>query len=78
MQHKLYIFTFYPLQIYIDRQLWNRQIYPPINILLSLSRLMKSAIGVNITRDDHPYLFNQLYAMYAAAERVRTLKTVVR
>lgn len=32
-------------QIYVDRQLHNRQIYPPINVLPSLSRLMKSAIG---------------------------------
>jgi vacuolar-type H+-ATPase subunit B/Vma2 len=32
-------------QIYVDRQLHNRQVYPPINVLPSLSRLMKSAIG---------------------------------
>lgn len=37
-------------QIYIDRQLNNRQIYPPINVLPSLSRLMKSAIGEGMTR----------------------------
>ena len=37
-------------QIYIDRQLHNRQIYPPINVLPSLSRLMKSAIGEGMTR----------------------------
>ena len=33
-------------QIFIDRQLHNKQIYPPINVLPSLSRLMKSAIGM--------------------------------
>ena len=32
-------------QVYVDRQLHNRQVYPPINVLPSLSRLMKSAIG---------------------------------
>lgn len=39
-----------PAQIYIDRQLHNRQVYPPINVLPSLSRLMKSAIGEGMTR----------------------------
>ena len=38
------------VQIYIDRQLHNRQVYPPINVLPSLSRLMKSAIGEGMTR----------------------------
>ncbi len=52
-------------QIYVDRQLHNRQIYPPINVLPSLSRLMKHAIGADMTRDDHGDVSNQLYAMYA-------------
>lgn len=47
-------------QIYIDRQLHNRQIYPPINVLPSLSRLMKSAIGEGMTRKDHSDVSNQL------------------
>lgn len=47
-------------QIYVDRQLHNRQIYPPINVLPSLSRLMKSAIGKGMTRDDHSDVSNQL------------------
>jgi V-type H+-transporting ATPase subunit B len=47
-------------QIYVDRQLHNRQIYPPINVLPSLSRLMKSAIGEKHTRDDHGEVSNQL------------------
>lgn len=47
-------------QIYIDRQLHNRQVYPPINVLPSLSRLMKSAIGENMTRRDHAEVSNQL------------------
>jgi V-type H+-transporting ATPase subunit B len=50
-------------QIFIDRQLHNRQIYPPVNVLPSLSRLMKSAIGVDddgkkLTREDHPSVSN--------------------
>ena len=47
-------------QIYIDRQLHNRQIYPPINVLPSLSRLMKSAIGEKLTRNDHGDVSSQL------------------
>ena len=47
-------------QIYVDRQLHNRQIYPPINVLPSLSRLMKSAIGEDMTRRDHAEVSNQL------------------
>ena len=52
-------------QIYVDRGLHNRQIYPPINLLPSLSRLMKSAIGKGMTRVDHDKVSNQLYANYA-------------
>lgn len=47
-------------QIYVDRQLHNRQVYPPINVLPSLSRLMKSAIGEGMTREDHSDVSNQL------------------
>ncbi|CEF65106.1 V-type proton ATPase subunit B, kidney [Strongyloides ratti] len=64
-------------QIYIDRQLHNRQIYPPINVLPSLSRLMKSAIGVGMTREDHADVSNQLYACYAIGKDVQAMKAVV-
>jgi vacuolar-type H+-ATPase subunit B/Vma2 len=50
-------------QIFVDRQLYNRQIYPPINVLPSLSRLMKSAIGEGMTRKDHGDVSNQLVRM---------------
>jgi len=50
-------------QIYVDRQLHNRQIYPPINVLPSLSRLMKSAIGEGMTRKDHSDVSNQLVSL---------------
>ena len=52
-------------QIFIDRQLANKGVYPPINVLPSLSRLMKSAIGEGHTRKDHGDVSNQLYAKYA-------------
>ncbi len=64
-------------QIFIDRQLHNRQIYPPINVLPSLSRLMKSAIGSGMTREDHPDVSNQLYAMYAIGKDTLAMKAVV-
>lgn len=50
-------------QIFVDRQLHNRQIYPPINVLPSLSRLMKSAIGDKLTRKDHGDVSNQLVSV---------------
>jgi len=64
-------------QVFIDRQLYNKQIYPPINVLPSLSRLMKSAIGSGMTRVDHGAVSNQMYANYAAGKETQALKAVV-
>ena len=64
-------------QIFVDRSLHNRKIYPPINVLPSLSRLMKSAIGKGMTRDDHPEVSNQLYAFYAIGKDTEAMKAVV-
>jgi len=64
-------------QVYVDRQLHNRQIYPPINVLPSLSRLMKSAIGEGMTRRDHGDVSNQLYAKYAIGRDAQAMKAVV-
>eukprot|EP00003_Mantamonas_plastica_P013406 TRINITY_DN233_c0_g1_i1.p1 TRINITY_DN233_c0_g1~~TRINITY_DN233_c0_g1_i1.p1 ORF type:complete len:172 (-),score=54.69 TRINITY_DN233_c0_g1_i1:193-708(-) len=64
-------------QIYVDRQLHNRQIYPPINVLPSLSRLMKSAIGEGMTRPDHGEVSNQMYMNYAIGGDVKAMKAVV-
>jgi len=64
-------------QIFIDRALHNKQIYPPINVLPSLSRLMKSAIGKGMTRNDHPEVSNQLYANYAIGKDTQAMKAVV-
>jgi len=64
-------------QMYVDRQLHNRQIYPPINVLPSLSRLMKNAIGEGMTRKDHSSVSNQMYANYAIGKDVQAMKAVV-
>merc|ERR1712241_812613 len=64
-------------QVYVDRSLHNRQIYPPINVMPSLSRLMKSGIGKGMTRNDHPNVSDQLYANYAIGQDTRAMKAVV-
>merc|ERR1711941_147119 len=64
-------------QVFVDRSLHNRQIYPPINVLPSLSRLMKSGIGKRMTRVDHPNVSDQLYANYAIGQDTRAMKAVV-
>merc|ERR1712159_102334 len=64
-------------QIYIDRNMAKRGIYPPINVLPSLSRLMKHAIGTGMTRIDHPEVANQMYALYAQGKDTMAMKAVV-
>lgn len=64
-------------QIFVDRQLANRGVYPPINVLPSLSRLMKAAIGEGMTRKDHGDVSNQLYAKYAIGKDAAAMKAVV-
>jgi len=64
-------------QIFVDRQLHNKGVYPPINVLPSLSRLMKSAIGEGMTRKDHGDVSNQLYAKYAIGRDAAAMKAVV-
>jgi V-type H+-transporting ATPase subunit B len=64
-------------QIFIDRQLHNKKIYPPINVLPSLSRLMKSAIGEEFTREDHGGVSDQMYAFYAIGKDTQAMKAVV-
>ena len=61
----------------MDRQLYNKGVYPPINVLPSLSRLMKSAIGEGHTRKDHGDVSNQLYAKYAIGRDAASMKAVV-
>ncbi|MCQ5340360.1 MAG: V-type ATP synthase subunit B [Candidatus Methanomethylicota archaeon] len=64
-------------QIVLDRDLHRRGIYPPINVLPSLSRLMKDGIGKGKTREDHGPVSNQLYAAYARAQELRMLSTII-
>ncbi len=64
-------------QVVLDRGLYNRGIYPPINVLMSLSRLMKEGIGPGKTREDHGDVSNQLYASYSRAQELRMLAVIV-
>ncbi len=64
-------------QIVLDRDLFQRGIYPPIAGLPSLSRLMKDGVGKGYTRDDHPALASQLFACYARVKQVRGLADVI-
>ena len=64
-------------QIVLDRGLQNQGFYPPVNVLPSLSRLMKDGIGEGFTRADHPALANQLFASYAKVIDARSLASVI-
>ncbi len=64
-------------QVYIDIGLNRKGLYPPINPLPSLSRLMKDTIGQGSTRSDHKYVQDQLYALYATGKDLRDLVAVV-
>lgn len=64
-------------QIVIDRALSNKGIYPPINVLPSLSRLMKDGIGDGYTRADHEDLMNQIYESYSKVQDVRNISQIV-
>ncbi|MDU2830224.1 MAG: V-type ATP synthase subunit B, partial [Anaerococcus sp.] len=64
-------------QIVIDRSLDQKGIYPPINILPSLSRLMKDGIGEGYTREDHEDLMNQLYESYSKVQEIRSISQIV-
>lgn len=64
-------------QIVLDRDLHRRDLYPPIRVLPSLSRLMKDGTGAGLTHADHPALAGQLYAAYARAQQTRVLASVV-
>jgi len=64
-------------QIILQRDLHQKGIYPPINVLPSLSRLMDEAVGEGKTREDHRELSNQLYATYARGMEIRELALVM-
>ena len=64
-------------QIVLSRSLTAQDIYPPVSVLPSLSRLMKDGIGEGKTRADHPALTSQLYAAYAHVQDVRSLASII-
>ena len=64
-------------QIVLGRNLFQQSIYPPIQVLPSLSRLMKDGIGEGSTRADHAHLTAQLYSAYAHVQDVRALASVI-
>ncbi|MDO9518097.1 MAG: V-type ATP synthase subunit B [Methanosarcinaceae archaeon] len=64
-------------QIVVSRELHRKGIYPPINVLPSLSRLMNSGIGKGKTREDHKAVSDQMYAMYAEGRDMRGLVAIV-
>lgn len=64
-------------QIVLSRELYQKNIYPPINVLPSLSRLMKDGIGEGYTREDHPDVANQLFSAYSRVQDVRALAQII-
>lgn len=64
-------------QIVLDRNLYGQSVYPPINVLPSLSRLMKDGIGEGFTRADHQGVANQLFSCYAKVGDARALASVI-
>jgi V/A-type H+-transporting ATPase subunit B len=64
-------------QIVLSRDLHQRGIYPPIDVLPSLSRLMTAAVGEDQTRADHRAVADQLYALYAEGRDLRRLVAIV-
>jgi V/A-type H+-transporting ATPase subunit B len=64
-------------QIVLERELDQRNVYPPIAGLPSLSRLMKDGIGEGMTREDHAHVASQLFAAYSHVKDVRALAAVI-
>lgn len=64
-------------QIILDRSLHRKGIYPPINVLPSLSRLRDKGIGAGKTREDHADVSNQLFAAYARGKEVQELAVIL-
>ena len=64
-------------QIVLSRDLYQKGITPPVDILNSLSRLMKDGIGEKYTRKDHSKISDQIFASYSKAQDVRALEKVL-
>ena len=64
-------------QIVLSRELHRKGVYPPIDVLPSLSRLMNLGIGASKTREDHKQVSDQMYAAYAEGRDLRGLVAIV-
>ena len=64
-------------QFVLSRDIHRSAIYPPVDVLPSLSRLMKNGIGSGKTRADHANVSDQLYAAYAQGRELRDLVAVI-
>jgi V/A-type H+-transporting ATPase subunit B len=64
-------------QIVLSRELHRKGVYPPIDVLPSLSRLMNAGIGAGKTRADHRAVADQLYALYARGRDLRRLVAII-
>ncbi len=64
-------------QVVLSRNLERKGIYPPIDVFLSLSRMMKEGIGEGKTREDHNNVFMQSYAAYAEGCYLREISTII-
>ncbi|MHB8893675.1 MAG: V-type ATP synthase subunit B [Candidatus Geothermincolia bacterium] len=64
-------------QIILGREIHRRGIYPPIDILPSLSRLKEKGIGEGRTREDHSDLSNQLFSAYARGKEAKELAVIL-
>lgn len=64
-------------QIVLSRELHQRGIFPPVDVLPSLSRLMQRGIGDGRTRGDHRQIVNAIYAHYARGRDLRRLEAIV-
>lgn len=64
-------------QIVLGRELYQRNIYPPVAVLPSLSRLMKDGIGEKYTREDHADVANQIFSSYSKVQEIRDLAQII-
>ena len=64
-------------QLVLDRKLHKKGIYPPFEVLASISRLMKDAIGKKNTREDHADVSSQLLASYSSSLEVKDLISII-
>ncbi len=64
-------------QIILSRDLYRRNVNPPIDVLPSLSRLKDKGIGAGKTREDHSGVLNQLFAAYSAGKEAAELMTIL-